>query len=400
MNMYKNIHTTVSAAIVATFTLLSSSTLAAGPSGIDGEHKRAGQASIDLAIEYLSSRQHMQTLGWDDDPDFLALPAITGLIVDGLMLDPRIDQNHPMVTQGVRYILKYAKEDGSIHGGTLPSYNTAICLSALSRVNNPQALDAVIAGQGFLKSLQYSNINTKNPNDPGFDEPISISHPYFGGVGYGKHGRPDLSNLSFFIQALHDTGVSAEDPAFQRAQIFLSRVQMLDSVNDMPYADDSSQGGFIYATVPDLESVDGKAGQSQAGDIVETTESGDELTRLRAYGSMTYAGFKSLIYANLDPDDPSLTNAWAWIEDNYTLEENPGLDQQGYYYYLATMARALDAYGVDEVNGHNWREEMIDKIISLQWENGAFKVLSPRWMENNDILITAYALIALQHAVH
>ena len=115
---------------------------------------------------------------------------------------------------------------------------------------------------------------------------------------------------------------------------------------------------------------------------------------------MTYAGFKSLIYANLDPDDPSLTNAWAWIEDNYTLEENPGLDQQGYYYYLATMARALDAYGVDEVNGHNWREEMIDKIISLQWENGAFKVLSPRWMENNDILITAYALIALQHAVH
>lgn len=400
MNIHKNIKSIALVTMASSLALGISSANAAGPGGIDGEHKRAGQVSIDLAIEYLSSRQHMQTLGWDDDPDFLVLPAITGLIVDGLMLDPRIDQNHPMVTQGVRYILKYAHEDGSIHGGSLPSYNTAICLSALARVNNPQALDAVIAGQGFLKSLQYSNINSENPNDPGFNEPISINHPYYGGVGYGKHGRPDLSNLSFFIQALHDTGVSAEDPAFQRAQVFLSRVQMLDSVNEMPYADGSTQGGFIYATVPDIDSVDGKAGQSQAGSIVEITEDGDELTRLRAYGSMTYAGFKSLIYANLDPDDPALTSAWGWIENNYTLEENPGLDQQGYYYYLATMARALDAYGVDEINGHNWREEMIDKIISLQWDNGAFKVLHKRWMEDNDILITAYALIALEHAVH
>lgn len=367
---------------------------------ISGEHKRKAELAVHRTIEYLSSRQHQTTLGWDDDPESQAMPAITGLIIQGLMLDPGVDETHPLVIQGTRYILRYTNDDGSIHDGILPSYNTAICLSALSMVNNVQALQAVIEGQKFLKSLQYSNSNTSNPNDPGFEDPITIGHPYFGGVGYGKHERPDLSNLSYFLQALHDTGVSTNDAAFQRAQVFLSRVQMLDEVNEMPYADDSSQGGFIYATVPDIESVDGQAGQSFAGSITENSKDGAELTRLRAYGSMSYAGFKSLIYTNIDPDDPRMIGAWKWIQANYTVEENPGLELQGYYYYLSTMARALDAFGVDEINGHNWREEMIGKIFELQNVNGSFRTLNPRWMENNDVLIAAYALIALQHAAH
>ncbi len=367
---------------------------------ISAEHKRKAELTIHRAVEYLTTRQHPNTRGWDDDPDTMVIPAITGLVVQGLMLDPGVDETHPLIIQGTRYILKYVNDDGSIHAGMLPSYNTSICISALSMVHKPQALDAMLAGQKFIKTLQYSSSNPNNPNDPGFESPITIDHPYFGGVGYGEHGRPDLSNLSFFIQALHDTGVSTNDVAYQRALVFLSRVQMADEVNEMPYADGSSQGGFIYATVPDLESVDGIAGQSQAGDIVETTEEGDELTRLRAYGSMSYAGFKSLVYANIDPDDPRMVSAWNWIENNYTLDENPGLDMQGYYYYLCTMSRALDAFGVDEINGHNWREEIIEKLYELQYVNGAFKVLNPRWMENNDVLIAAYALIALQHAAH
>jgi len=382
--------------LVATLLLLVAPKAHAQP--IDGPHKRQAKLGIERAVEYLSSRQNPNTLGWDDDPDVQALPAITGLVIEGFMLDPGIDETNPYVIQGVRYILSYAHENGSIDGGILPSYNTSICLSALSYVHMPEALEAVLKGQTFLKTLQYSDDNIDNPNDPGFEEPIDINHPYYGGVGYGQHGRPDLSNLSFFVQALHDTGVSTNDPAFQRAQVFLSRVQMSDRVNEMPYADGSDQGGFIYATVPDIESVDGQVGQSQAGTMIENTEDGQELTRLRAYGSMTYAGFKSLIFANIDPDDPRMVDAWKWIEANYTLEENPGLGKQGYYYYLATMARALDAFGVDEINGHNWREEMIDKLAELQFTNGAFKVFNDRWMENNDVLITAYGLIALEHA--
>lgn len=365
--------------------------------GISAEYKRKGEIVAQRAMAYLESRQNMDTLGFDDDPETQTLPAITGLVVTGFMLDPTVDERHPIVITGTRYILNHQQPDGGIYKDILPSYNTAICLSALSMVKKPDALNGMIRGRDFLKTLQHGDFNSTNPEDPGFEEPITLDHPYYGGVGYGKHGRPDLSNLSFFLQALHDTGTSTNDPAYQRALVFLNRVQMNDAINDMPYADDSDQGGFIYATVENIESVDGLAGQSQAGTTTETTEAGTEIVRLRAYGSMTYAGFKSLLFANLEPDDPRIVEAWKWIEKNYTLEENPGMGMQGYYYYLCTMARALDTLGVDEINGRNWREEMIDKLYELQYVNGGFRSVESRWMENNDILITAYALIAVQY---
>lgn len=365
---------------------------------ISGEHQRKAELVADRAMAYIESRQNPDTLGFDDDPEAQTLPAITGLVVTGFMLDPGVDERHPVVLTGTRYILKHQQPDGGIYKDMLPSYNTAICLSALAMVNKPEALSGMLKGRDFLKTLQHGDFNSNNPEDPGFEEPIGLDHPYYGGVGYGKHGRPDLSNLSFFIQALHDTGLSTNDPAYQRALVFLSRVQMNDAINDMPYADDSDQGGFVYATVPNIESVDGLAGQSQAGTTTETLEDGTEIVRLRAYGSMTYAGFKSLLFADLDPDDPRVSAAWDWIQKNYTLEENPGMGMQGYYYYLCTMARALDAMGIDEINGRNWREDMIDKLEELQQPSGAFRVVESRWMENNDILIAAYALIAVQHA--
>ena len=383
---------TVALSLIATAASMSSA------QRISPEHQRKADMIVDRALVHLEMRQNPQTLGFDDDPDFQTLPAITGLVVTGFMMDPRIDERNSVVSGAVRYILKHQQPDGGFYKDMLPSYNTSICLSALSMIRTPEALDAMLTGRDFLRTLQYSNRNDNNPNDPGFDEPIGIDHPYFGGVGYGKHGRPDLSNLSFFMQAMHDTGVSSDDVAYQRALVFLSRVQMSDSINEMEYANDSEQGGFIYATVPNIESVDGEAGQSQAGTFTETTSDGNEIVRLRAYGSMTYAGFKSLLYADLAPDDPRITEAWKWIQANYTLDENPGMGMQGYYFYLCTMARALDEMGVDEINGRNWREDMIDKLFELQFGTGEFRVLESRWMENNDILITAYGLIAAQHA--
>ncbi len=361
------------------------------------EHRERAEIIATRAMTYLESRQNPDTLGFDDDPESVVLPAITGLVVIGFAMDPGIDERHPIVLQGTRYMLKHQQPDGGIYKDMLPSYNTAICLSALALVNRTDAFEAMLKGRSFLKTLQHGDFNSSNPEDPGFEQPIDINHPYFGGVGYGKHGRPDLSNLSFFVQALHDTGVSTNDPAYQRALVFLQRVQMNDEINDMPYADDSDQGGFIYATVPNIESVDGLAGQSMAGTTTETLEDGTEIVRLRAYGSMTYAGFKSLLFANLDHDDSRVKEAWGWIEDNYTLQENPGMGMQGYYYYLCTLARALDAMGVEEVSGNNWRENLVDTLWENQYPNGGFKVHESRWMENNDILITAYALIAIQH---
>lgn len=364
----------------------------------DMETRAQARTAIDRAIAYLKTQQNAETGGWRESAEGPSYPAITGLVVTGMMLDPRIDERDPAVAAGVRNILSYAKPEGGIHDGALPTYNTAICLSALAKVRLPEATSAVSAGQGYLRTLQYHGSNTGGDEAPTFTEPVTEDHPYYGGVGYGRHGRPDLSNLGFFLQALHDTGVSTEDPAVKRAMVFLERVQMLDETNDMAYADGSNQGGFIYATVPNLESVDGRAGQSMAGTVEETNDQGGRLTRLRAYGSMTYVGFKSLVYADLSSGDPRVDAAWRWINEHYTMEENPGMGDQGRYYYYCSMARALDAFGADEVAGRDWRQDLVTTLTALQEPDGSFRMLNDRWMEADPVLVTAYALIALQHA--
>jgi squalene-hopene/tetraprenyl-beta-curcumene cyclase len=68
---------------------------------------------------------------------------------------------------------------------------------------------------------------------------------------------------------------------------------------------------------------------------------------LRSYGSMTYAGLKSMIFAGLKGDDPRAKAAVAWARQHYSLTENPGLGSAGRYYYYHLFAKALAARGQD-----------------------------------------------------
>lgn len=401
--------------IDARFTLL----LAAGcaiagiapvASAIDPAHEAQAHRMSGRAIEWLRTKQDTNTGGWAVSPDRPAYPAITGLIINGMLMEPGIDARDPDVAKGISFMLSYAQEDGGIYDRVLPNYNTAICLSALALAKTEESNRVIPGAQAFLRGLQYGESADTTTAAGRETKVVEKSHPFYGGVGYGSHGRPDNSNLSLMLQGMHDSGVSGEDPAFERALVFLARTQMLDSVNDMPYADHTAQGGFIYATSPDAESVDRLVGQSQAGIMDETLENGQSMSRLRSYGSMTYAGFKSYLYADLSRDDPRVVAAYEWLRRNYTMEENPGLGTDGMYYYFVTLARALDAWGEPtievvagtsgdaRVESRDWANDLIDRLATLQNEDGSFKSVDDRWMESDPVLITAYALLALQHA--
>lgn len=370
---------------------------------IDAEHYDQAKAMIAKSVEYLRAQQDAETGGWAVNPEGPNLPAISGLVVRGMLMDPAIDAKDPAVARGVEYILSFRQDSGGIYDGILANYNTAICLSALSLVNTPEAVAAIGPAQGFLKGIQWSEDSIEHPESGAVDG----SHPYYGGVGYGGSGRPDMSNVNWMLQSLHDSGLDCNDEAFQRAIKFLERCQMDGEINDMPYAEGSQQGGFIYATSPNKDSMG--VGESKAGMIEETLSDGTTASRLRAYGSVTYIGFKSYLYANLDRDDPRVTAAYDWIASNYTLEENPGIGLDGYYYYLVTFSKAMDAWGLSEITPttasseaaepRDWANDLIDKLAELQNADGSFRAVDDRWMEDNPVLITAYSLLALQHAI-
>ncbi len=357
------------------------------------------------AIAYLNSVQDNNTGGWSVPEQGPVFPAITGLVVTGMLLDDRIDATDPSVARGLGFILEYAQDDGGIYDQILPSYNTSICLSALALADTNMTRQRITPAQTFLRSLQYGPAGIVDPRLGDIVQNVSSDHPFFGGIGYGKHGRPDLSNLSFMLQGLHDSGVPGDDPAFKRALKFLERTQMHDAVNDMDYANGSSQGGFIYATSTNKDHIG--SGESKAGMIDESRDNNQSVSRLRAYGSMTYAGFKSYLYADLAPDDPRVTLAQDWISRNYTLSENPGVGQQGLYYYFVTLARALDALDSPDIHvihadgtiqTRSWAQDLVRQLQTLQEADGSFRSVNDRWMESNKVLITAYALIALEEA--
>lgn len=368
---------------------------------------RKGAIIAQRAAEALIAEQ-ADDGSWGNAPGRPELPAITGLVVTGLLLDPEIDAAQPDVREALGYILSMQQPDGGIYDRILPSYNTAICVSALAlaRDEMPEADAAVRRAIPFLKGLQWGESASLDESLGDIVSRVTREHPFYGGVGYGRNGRPDNSNLNLWLQALHDAGVPADDPAVQRALVFLERTQMLDEVNDMPYADGSRQGGFIYATSPTGEELG--VGESKAGLIDETHDDGNTVSRLRAYGSMTYAGFKSFAYAELSSDDPRVEAARGWIASHYTLTENPDVGLDGLYYYYMTFGRSLGAWGkpelvVNDPRGgvvRDWAVDLIDALSVLQEQNGLFRTVDDRWMEDNPVLVTAYALIGVQHARH
>lgn len=384
---------------------------AAAPSAAPAGPEQQARQMAAKAVAYLKAQQDQETGGWAVNPKGPNYPAITALIVRGLITEPGAKPDDEAIDKGVKFMLKYRQADGGVYDQVLPSYNTAICLSALAKINTPEAKAAIKPAQEFLKSLQFSE---DAPVQAGLAEsakPVTKADPFYGGWGYGRHGRPDLSNTAFALQGLHDSGVEGSDPAFQRALVFLQRVQMAEKgsdgqiINDMEYAKGSKQGGFIYATSVNKDQVG--VGQTNADKIEETLDDGTKVSRLRAYGSMTYSGFKSYLYAQLPRTDPRVTMAREWITHNYTLTENPGLGMSGQYYFLVVFSSAMGAWGeptldVMKSDGsketRDWRADIVARLAELQQEDGSFKSVDKRWMEDNPVLITAYALWALQQA--
>ncbi len=341
------------------------------------------RAAINKGLEYLVTAQR-------GDGAWAAFgkahPAITSLVVAGLCADPSYGPDHPSAVRGIEFVLGFVQPDGGIYvaGEGMRNYHTSVAVMALSSVKTRTHADRIRRAQGFLKALQWDS-----------GEGHETSSPWYGGQGYGQHKRPDLSNTQLMLEALRQSGLATDDPVYRKALVFVSRCQLLDQTNDQPLADDLDDGGFVYTAAGGGES---KAGTQVVGDR----------PRLRSYGSMTYAGFKSMLYADVDRDDVRIRRAFEWIQRHYTLEHNPNMvgaqSKQGLYYYYHVFARALHAWDEETITDaagrpHPWRTELCRKLLALQRSNGSWVNDEDRWYEGNPHLVTAYAVLALQTAL-
>lgn len=112
-------------------------------------------------------------------------------------------------------------------------------------------------------------------------------------------------------------------------------------------------------------------------------------------------GLLSYIYAKVDRGDPRVTAVLDWLRNDYTLDENPGMGPQGYYYYLHLMTKALRAARVEELETADgrqidWRTDLAARLLKLRKSDGFWSNPEPRWWETDANLVTSYVLISLE----
>jgi squalene-hopene/tetraprenyl-beta-curcumene cyclase len=291
----------------------------------------------------------------------------------------------PMIAKAMSHLETFVQPSGGIYPKSLDgqqNYLTAIAIMAFVEANKDGKYQAVIErAVKFLRAEQWSDA-------PDASSKVDPKDARYGGFGYGSRKRPDLSNTSYTIEALMASGASRDDPAVQRAIVFLRRCQNFsgEGGNDMPRgAAADLDGGFVYT--PD----DSMAGKTPTGG-------------LRSYASMTYAGLKSFLYAGLSENDPRVAAALEWIRTHYSVTENPGLGQSGLYYYYHTFAKALAVANLETIDSaagsKDWRTDLLRTLLAKQNADGGWVNPDKRWMENDKRLSTAYAVLAIAQAVN
>jgi squalene-hopene/tetraprenyl-beta-curcumene cyclase len=358
----------VSFAVLLLIWISSRTVLAAENKPIDA---KAYSQSVDRAIQFLVGKGQAA----DGSYSAQAGPGVTAVVTASILRHGR-SADDPAVAKSLKYLESFVQSDGGIYpkDSFLKNYETSLSLMCFVEANRDGRYTKRIKdAEKFLRDMQWEG------NDK--------SSPTYGGAGYGKHERPDLSNTNFFIDALRAAGNGPEDEAVKKALIFVSRCQNLESEhNTLPFPTKNPDGGFYYTPA--------SGGVSQAGNLPNGG--------LRSYGSMTYAGLKSMIYAGVGRDDPRVKAAVKWLQSHYDLTTNPGLGSSGLYYYYHTAAKAMDALGQPEFVDdkgfkHDWRSEMVSELIRRQKPDGSWINDDNRWMESDPNLVTGYALLSLAY---
>ncbi len=336
--------------------------------------------TVDRGIRFLRGTQ-----GDDGGWSSATSPGVTGVVLTGLLETGRMGPEDPTAAKALKFIEALVNEkDGHIAGRNarvqLQNYVTSVNVMALTAADRSGAYKKVVGDAvQFLKKLQWDESEGKGPDSD-----------YYGGAGYDSSSRPDLSNTQMFLDALQAAGVPKDDPALKKALVFVSRCQNLKGEhNDQPWADKINDGSFIYSPAA--------GGQTKS----------DKLPNggLIGYGSMTYAGMKSMIYCGVSKDDPRIKKAYEWVQKNYDVNVNPGMPKLhadwGLYYYYHTMAKTLSTMGIDEVvdaNGvkHDWRRELTEVLAKRQQPNGSWVNVN-HWLEADPNLVTGYALMTLSY---
>ena len=293
------------------------------------------------------------------------------------------NETDPTVQKAINYILSKVQGDGSIYSiYNYRTYETSLGLLALVATHNSGYNTTIENAANWLKDSQWDESCLWGSVDK--------DNWYYGGFGYGRNIRPDLSNTQFALMALDSVlNLSKDDFLWDKAQVFLARDQMRQanvSIPDINYTvawnpsyNKYDDGGFVYYPGASL---------SNTG---------------TSYGSMTAAGIWSLRLCNVPTNDPQgrVQAALDWHKGHYTWTQNPGMSPDArrfqYYYYLAFSKALMMTVGNQTFDGHDWYADLSANLTALQHPDGHWvNTYTGHGSEGDPNVVTSYSILALE----
>lgn len=319
-------------------------------SGWGAETADDGRAAISKAAQYLWSKQGADG-GWHSET--------YGLLKSGQSLTPFVllallelpDPPKDAVERAIKFIVANTNDAGEVGRSDpsledYPNFATSLALRALRRSGKP--VDRMI------EALRAQQFREKN----GWDREL----PAYGGWGMGgpvrrppHAGHVDLCMTRHVLQAVGDPS--------GRVKTYLERCRNAD-------------GGFMFSPV-----------------VLDANKAGVG----KSYGTATADAVLSFLALG-----ESARPALEWLTNHHRVDGVPGFDDATakwrdgmLYYYLSASAQAFKA-----TNGgpEGWQGEMVRSLIGRQREDGSFRNASFLMKEDDPLIATTLALLALTSA--
>jgi squalene-hopene/tetraprenyl-beta-curcumene cyclase len=356
------------------------------------------EEALAMARGYLVSRQTVDG-SWRSDTysSFRDGASLTPLVLLALF-DPNAPAGQSAAfAHGVEYLSNLVRPDGTIDVGqfglSYPVYTAALAVRVLSLPGLGRHRAARDAWLADLRRRQLDETLGWSPEDAAY-----------GGWGYchavpkkPKPGEfvPQLleSNLSatvFALDALRAASVPADDPAYRKALVFVSRCQNFadDPAGADPAFDD---GGFHFIYDDPARNKAGPAGRDRHGRL-----------RFRSYGSTTADGYRALRLCGLPADHARARAAQAWLDQhvqgpghagNYP-PERAGDRGALHYYFGWSLAHSLGLLPADAAR--RLAAQTISGLCTSQLPDGRWTNTAKAVREDDPVLATALAAGALE----
>jgi hypothetical protein len=373
------------------------------------ERGLAAANSLRKAAEYLWSQQ-ADDGGWHSE-QYAVLrsgQALTPFVLHTLLQVPEPVCPRPEggVKRALEFIRKHVGEDGALgHSDPdvveYPVYSTSYALRCLVAVKDDPVLSK--ESDARLTTRMYSFLSTAQFQEPEF----ATTHAAYGGWGFdvakeaGDPGHMDLAHTRRALQALRALMPKTGYPQFTRGELFLRVVQRHQGALAEPpqierflhyHSDIPFDGGFYFSPIVE---------KANKGGFV-TGIDGHAAPHFSSYATATCDGVLALLACGVSHDDVRVTKAIEWLQkhDDLTYPEGVPTDQPEpwgeaiRFYHYAVRAEAYAALKWPD----GWQTELADLITKQQGADGSFRnELSPLMKEDEPLLCTALAIIALTH---